>query len=142
MDIVANTTLITNLTNQIGSVRDKIDSQDQFLKEILHHLKNHPTPATSFTDTGRKDLQMVVEFDVLATASFAELEDKVEKQTAMHKKKDAAKKAKKAKKTQVLVEPLVFPVVTTSLDDDKGGEKTKEDAKYLGGAKHNNSLDK
>ncbi|KAI3715355.1 hypothetical protein L6452_22335 [Arctium lappa] len=79
IDVAANTTFITVFTNQIDSVRDKINSQDKVLKEILHHLRNPPTPTPSFAEADRKDLQMVAEFGVLATASFIELADKVEK---------------------------------------------------------------
>ncbi|KAI3758335.1 hypothetical protein L6452_05895 [Arctium lappa] len=128
MDVAANTTVITDLTNQIGSVRAKIDSQDKVLQAILHHLKNSPTPAPSFTKTNRKYLKMVTEFGVLATTAFSKLEDKVKKQAALQKKKTVAKKSKKDKKVEDMAKTSLVADTDATLNEDKEGEKNKENA--------------
>ncbi|KAI3672762.1 hypothetical protein L6452_38861 [Arctium lappa] len=73
------TTVITDITNQIRSICAKTDSQDNVLQEILSHRKNTPTPSPSFTETDTRDMKMFVEFQVLDTIAFAELEDKFKK---------------------------------------------------------------
>ncbi|KAI3698032.1 hypothetical protein L6452_31142 [Arctium lappa] len=69
---------------------------------------------------------MVAEFVILATTAFVDLEDKVENQVAIEKKRVAAKREKESKIAKQKTKALVNDA-NTSADDDKEGEKIKDD---------------